>query len=190
MATATDQTALGAAAEARARRERKPSEPAPSWGGSEFSGLFTQVREVASFYIQTRLDRVRVTMTKLVITAMLVVVAGVIGLALIGAAAFFLLAGAVQALAAAIDAPGVASLIVGGGLLALAGLGVWVIAWRMRRGLRRRLVAKYADHHARQRADLGQDVAQMAGRPQASLTPEAGDATTGAQVDAAPRARL
>ncbi len=176
MATATDQAAQGAAAEARARREREEPEPAPAAGGSEFSGLFAQVREVASFYIQTRLDRVRVTVTKLAITAILVVVAGVMGLALIAAAAFFLLAGAVQALAAVIDAPGVAALIVGGGLLALAGLGVWFITWRMRRGLRQRLVAKYSDHHARQRADLGQDVAQMAGRPQESLKPEAGDA--------------
>ncbi|HYE06901.1 MAG TPA: hypothetical protein VEL07_15400 [Planctomycetota bacterium] len=177
MATATDEAALGAAAEARARREREQTReqtgPAPAGAGSEFSGLFAQVREVASFYIQTRLDRVRVTVTKLIITAMLVAVAGVIGLAVIAAAAFFLLAGAVQALAAVIDAPGVALLIVGGGLLALAGIGVWFITWRMRRGLRQRLVAKYSDHHARQRADLGQDVAQMAGRPQASLTPEA-----------------
>lgn len=172
MTTATDPAAAARPADAHARRDVPGADAAPGPRpptGDAIGELVDQAKAAVGFYVQTRIDQVRATATTVALKAMVLVALAVVGLAVLAAGAFFLVAGAVQALAAALETPGVAALSVGGGLLALFAGAVWFVAWKSRRGLRRRLLAKYQEHHARQRVEVGADVAQMAGRPQESL---------------------
>lgn len=101
---------------------------------------FARLKEAGSAWVQVKREQVAYRAKRALLTAALGAGAAFVGAAFLLVSVFLLLGGVADLLANALQVhEGTASLIVGGGVLLLAGLGAWLASRRLERGWSRRL---------------------------------------------------
>jgi len=105
---------------------------------------FARLKEAGSAWIAVKRDQVTVRAQRLLLTAALGIGALMAALAVVFVSVFLLLAGLADVLANGLHIrSGTAGLIVGGSILLLAGLGVWLGRRRLEHGWSQRLRDRY-----------------------------------------------
>jgi len=158
----------GAAERARAQARSGPSSPEQKVGAEPhpLEPLMKQVamlREFALHYIEAQKDATKATLRRLVIKAIVGVIAAIVGGTILIASAVMIADGLAELVSlAAGGRPWVGKLAVGGGVLLALALAGWFFIWRLMRVERERIIRKYESLHHAQRAKFGADVTQRA----------------------------
>jgi len=121
---------------------------------------FGEIREYASYYFSTKTDALKNKITMLAIYAVLGIVAGVVGLAVLATAGVLLVRGIAEALGAAFGKQWLGDLVTSVGLLVLLAGGAFIGLKVLSGTFKRKLMAKYEQRHQEQRERFGTDVFQ------------------------------
>lgn len=146
----------------RAGEQSQPKEAAKSASPPWLPEL-EQLSTYFAYFMSTQADLVRLRIRQWFFSLALFIAAAFMGAMLLIGATIYLLKGCVDALAAAFGGRAwPAELIVGGGMLLLAGLLLAIGSRRIAFYSRKRLVQKYDQQHRQQRAACGRDVQERA----------------------------
>jgi hypothetical protein len=122
-----------------------------------------ELREFVGHYLAVQSDRVRASVRRAVLLAIAAVVAGIVGVVALAKATLLVLDGAAAAAAALWGGRGWAGqLTVGGFVLLLAFVGLWIATRRINFAAFQRSVARYVHRERHQRATVGQGAAERA----------------------------
>lgn len=143
--------------------EPDPADLPPPQAISEAARRFAELREYLAYFLSLRIDRLRVTVRRTVILAVLGIVALIVGAAVVATGSVLLCIGLAEALSAAMGGRAWAgNLLVGAVVLLSLGIGCWIGLARLRACFRRRTVQKYELRQKRQRSEFGHDVGEQA----------------------------
>jgi hypothetical protein len=148
----------GDTSEAKARVEE--AKAAAKSAFATMGERFAEIREYASYYAATKTDALKTKITTLVIYAVLGIVAGIVGLAVLATAGVMLVRGIAGALGEAFGRPWLGELVTALGLLMILAVGAFVGLKVVTGTFKKKLVAKYEQRHKEQRERFGADVFQ------------------------------
>jgi hypothetical protein len=143
-------------------------DPSPTDAFHEAAGHLREIKAYASYYLSAKVDAVQATVRRLVVYAILGVIAAVAGATAIVAAVVLAMEGLAELANWALSfaypglAPWVGPLIVGIGFLALLTIGILMIVPRQFRIWRQKMVKKYDYKRRQQRVRTGHDVHERA----------------------------
>ena len=122
-----------------------------------------ELREYFSYYLGARADLVRMRVRRLIIVALLTLVAAVVAATLAATAAALLLVGLGEGLGRLLgERIWLGNLLTGALVLVLAALGALVAARWLNKTSRLRIIRSYAQRRERQRRQFGRDVSSRA----------------------------
>jgi len=121
---------------------------------------FGEIREYASYYASTKTDAIKNKITWIVVYAVLGIVGGVVGLAVLATAGVMLVRSIGAALNKAFDSVWLGDFVTSIALLVLLAVGA-IVGMKILSGtFKKKLVAKYEQRHKEQRERFGADVQQ------------------------------
>jgi Putative Actinobacterial Holin-X, holin superfamily III len=140
---------------------RNPRADAPKIGPDalkEALGHVAQAKEYVGHLASAELDRFKLKIRRALMWAAAGVVALMLGLSVLVPAAFLLLAGISTAIGNLLGHAWIGDVIVGGGILALTALGVWLGLRIWQKSAFKALKARYEARKRRQRVEFGRSV--------------------------------
>lgn len=143
-----------------AKQKMNEAKAAAKSAFSTMTDRFNEIREYAGYYVSTKTDALKNKITMLVIYAVLGIVAGVVGLAVLATAGVLLVRGIAEALGAAFGKQWLGDLVTSIGLLILLAGGAFIGLKVLSGTFKRKLMAKYEQRHQEQRERFGTDVFQ------------------------------
>jgi len=137
--------------------------PSPSEALAELASLARQVKEFACTLLIAKADAIKATLRRILVLTALGIVAFVAASALIIVAVTLLLLGAARGIGSALGGqPWIGELIIGGSLVALLILAIFLTPKWLAASSRERTIAKYDQRQTRQRQRFGRDFTQAA----------------------------
>ncbi len=125
-----------------------------------------EIREYATYYLSTKTDAVKSSITWLLVYALLGIVAAIIGAAVLVTVGVLLITGIAGGLGQLFGYPWLGQLVTAVLMLGIIGVGAWIGMKMLRNTLTRKLMAKYEQRHEEQRRRFGADVLQRAAERQ------------------------
>jgi hypothetical protein len=150
----------------RARAERPSPEQNMSADPHPLEPLLNQLamlREFALHYVEAQKDATKSAVRRLIIQAIICVIAALVGGTIVIASAVMVADGLAELVSWAAGGPAwIGKLVVGSGMLLALGLASWLFISRTMRTQRERIIRKYESLHHAQRSKFSADVAQRA----------------------------
>jgi hypothetical protein len=153
-----------------AREASADADPSPTDAFREAAGHLREIKAYTLYYVAAKMDAVRSSVRRLVVYAVLGLVAAVIGLTALVVAVVLTMEGLASLINWGLSfaypglAPWIGPLIVGVGVMAILTIGVLFVVPRQFRMWRQKMVKKYDHKRREQRVKTGHDVRERAAR--------------------------